>query len=91
MLDDTLTKQCKEILRKNNLNPSERLGKGGFGTVYLVSKIDFQTYDTELYAIKCTYKKNFAKKPMLRRYLKQEINIMAGLDHPNIVKLIQTF
>lgn len=90
-MEDLQGKQCKEILRKNNLNPIEKLGKGGFGTVHLVSKIDFQTYETELYSVKCTNKKNFVKKPILRRYLKQEIGLMNGLQHPNIVKLIRTF
>ena len=82
---------CKEILRKNNLNPIKRLGKGGFGLVYLVSKTDFATYETELFSVKCINKKNFVRKPVLRRYLKQEIMLLENLHHPNIVKLIRTF
>lgn len=46
MFEDTQAKNCKEVLRKNNLNPIKKLGKGGFGLVYLVSKTDFTTYET---------------------------------------------
>lgn len=91
MLEDPSIKQCKEILKKNDLNTIKKLGKGGFGVVYLVSKTNFNSYETELYSVKCTNKKGFTKKPVLRRYLKQEINIMAGLQHRNIVRLIRTF
>ena len=31
------------------------------------------------------------KDPQLKRFLLQEINTMAMLDHPNIVKLLKTF
>ena len=91
MQEELLQKKCKEILQKNGLHPIKKLGKGGFGVVYLVSKTDLATYDTELYSVKCTSKKMFAKKPTFRRYLKQEISIMANLKHPNIVELIRTF
>jgi len=46
MFEDIQSKACKEILRKNNLSPIKKLGKGGFGLVYLVSKTDFTTYET---------------------------------------------
>ena len=46
MFDDQQSKHCKEVLRKNNLNPVKKLGKGGFGLVYLVSRTDFSTYET---------------------------------------------
>ena len=29
---------CEEVLRKNGLTPIRKLGKGGFGIVYLVSR-----------------------------------------------------
>ena len=44
MFEDLQTKHCKDVLRKHNLNPIKKLGKGGFGLVYLVSKTDFTTY-----------------------------------------------
>lgn len=44
MHDDEETKQCKTILRRNNLNPIKKLGKGEFGQVYLVSRTHFTTY-----------------------------------------------
>ena len=78
-------------MRKNNLNPIKRLGKGGFGVVYLVSVTDYNTYETELFSVKCTNKRNFVKKPVLRRYLKQEINLLENIEHDNVVRLIRTF
>ncbi len=59
------------MLRKNNLFPIKKLGKGAFGIVYLVSRATSKGSDTELLSVKCTNKKTFMKKPMLRRYLKQ--------------------
>lgn len=44
MFEDAQTKHCKEVLRRNNLNPVKKLGKGGFGVVYLVSKTDYNNY-----------------------------------------------
>ena len=83
-----MIKHCKETLKKNNLEPIKKLGKGSYGLVFLVSK---PSSETELYSVKCTYKKQFVKKPILRRYLKQEITLMETLEHPNLVKLIRTF
>lgn len=51
---------------------------GGFGVVFLVSKIGS---NSEFYSVKCTNKKQFIKKPAMRRYLKQEISLMESLDH----------
>lgn len=90
-MQESLIEHCKETLKKNHLDTIKKLGKGGFGLVYLVSKTNFNNYDTELLSVKCTSKKQFVKKPMLRRYLKQEISILESLDHENIVKLIRTF
>ena len=87
-MDDHLVKHCKETLKKNNLEPIKKLGKGSYGLVFLVSK---PSYEAELYSVKCTYKKQFVKKPVLRRYLKQEITLMETLEHPNLVKLVRTF
>lgn len=61
---------------------------GGFGVVFLVEKLSL---DSQLYSVKCTYKKQFAKKPAMRRYLKQEITLMQTLDSPNLVHLYGTF
>lgn len=39
MQEEIDAKVCQETLRKNNLIPIRKLGKGGFGSVYLVSRI----------------------------------------------------
>ena len=41
MIDTILLKHCEETLLKNKLSPLKKLGKGGFGVVYLVSLTDF--------------------------------------------------
>ena len=49
------------------------------------------TSSSTYYAIKCISKRKMIKDPQLKRFLLQEINTMAMLDHPNIVKLLKTF
>ena len=71
--------------------PIKKLGKGAFGIVYLVSRASSKANDAELFTVKCTNKKNFVKKPMLKRYLKQQIDIQSHIEHFNVVKLIRTF
>jgi len=39
MQEELLIKNCKEVLKKNNLHPLKKLGKGGFSIVFLVEKI----------------------------------------------------
>lgn len=84
-------KQCREILKKNNLHPLKKLGKGAFSFVFSVEKIELKSADNEVYSVKCINKKQFAKKPYLVKYIEQEIQSMRELDHPNIVKLTRTF
>ena len=38
MISDGLLEKCESVLEKNGLIPIKKLGKGGFGVVYLVSK-----------------------------------------------------
>lgn len=68
------------------------LGKGSFGKV----KLGLNTADHELYALKLIPKSrrrlrnNTAGAPLVAEAdVIQEINVMKGLDHPNIVKLIE--
>ena len=42
-MDEGLIKHCKETLKKNNLEPIKKLGKGGFGIVFLVSKASYES------------------------------------------------
>ena len=86
-MDDSVLKHCKETLKKNNFEPVKKLGMGGFGVVFLVEKVGSTS---ELFSVKCTFKKQFSKKPAMRRYLKQEISLMETLHSPNIVRLYRT-
>ena len=61
---------------------TNKLGKGGFGDVYLAIKKGRK----EQFAIKKMYRKNI-ESPELFKYFKSEIQILNILHHPNIVKL----
>ena len=88
MLESSLESQTKAILNSNGYNAVRRLGKGGFGHVLLATKA---TSSSTCYAVKCISKKKMIKDPQLKRFLLQEINTMALLNHVNIVKLLKTF
>jgi serine/threonine protein kinase len=49
------------------------------------------TSSSVFYAIKCLSKKKMIRDPQLKKSLIQEINTMAALEHPHIVKLFRTF
>jgi len=80
--------QTRNILNANQLNCVRKIGKGGFGHVLLATKA---TSSSTFYAIKCLSRKKMIKDPQLKKSLIQEINTMAALEHPNIVKLYKTF
>lgn len=88
MLESNLEAQTKTILNNNQYNSIRKLGKGGFGHVLLATKA---TSSSTYYAIKCISKKKMIKDPQLKKFLIQEINTMAMLNHNNIVKLLKTF
>lgn len=44
-----------------------------------------------MFAIKVMSKQLLKSKPFLRKYISQEINIMKSLNHPNIVRLVDSF
>ena len=82
------SEECKKILARNGLVPIHQIGKGAYGIVHLVSN----GHDmAELYSVKCTCKKQFTRKPYLRKNLKREIDIMKTLDHKGLVQLHYTF
>ena len=60
------------------------LGKGKFGSVSLVHN------QQNLYAIKAISIKMVEKEKMLSKYFVNEKNIMLGLDHPFIVKMVKS-
>lgn len=60
------------------------IGKGSFGQVYLTSK----TGQTGFYATKIV-KKTIADSPKVKKYFKNELNILREIKHKNIMKLIE--
>lgn len=63
-----------------NFSPSLKLGEGGFGTVYKA-----QLQDGQLVAIKRASKEHF---DALRGEFKSEIELLAKIEHRNLVKLL---
>ena len=68
----------------NDLFYIKFLGKGKFGSVSLVHN------KQNLYAIKAISIKMVEKEKMLWKYFVNERNIMLGLDHPFIVKMVKS-
>ena len=68
----------------DDLTMIEQLGKGSFGEVYLTSKKGH----TKLYATK-KIPKAMADAPKTQKYFHNEIKILKGIDHKNIMKLIE--
>ncbi|KAG5242784.1 calmodulin-binding receptor cytoplasmic kinase [Salix suchowensis] len=64
----------------NNFSPSLKIGEGGFGTVYK-AELD----DGQVVAIKRAKKEHFAK---LRTEFSSEVELLAKIDHRNLVKLL---
>lgn len=60
------------------------IGKGSFGQVYLTSK----TGQTGFYATKIV-KKTIADSAKVKKYFKNELNILREIKHKNIMKLIE--
>jgi serine/threonine-protein kinase len=61
----------------------KQIGSGGMASVY----IGFDQMTCELVAIKVLYKQIAADELLLKRF-QREVAILRGLDHPNIVKLV---
>ena len=75
------------IISKGELNPRDLyirkkiLGQGTYGTVYLVKHLKLSRY----YAMKVIRKTSNTKEE--EEDIKNEVNILKKLDHPNIVKI----
>lgn len=41
-MEEQAIKHCREVLKKNNLHPLKKLGRGGFSVVFLVEKIELK-------------------------------------------------
>ena len=68
-------------MKVDNLFLEKCIGKGAFGEVFLTSKEG----DTKKYATK-TIQRDKVEGTKVMNYLKNEINILQHLKHPNIVK-----
>ena len=75
-----------ESLNKNDFKLLTNLGEGSFGKVYKVQHLP----TGDLYAVKVVSKDRLRNSTMLQQ-IKNEIEIMQSIDHPNIVKLITYF
>jgi len=64
------------------------LGHGHFGTVRLGTFIHATAGDSRKFAIKTIDKRKIKKDVHL---LKREINLLQSVDHPNIIKLYETY
>ena len=65
---------------------NEILGGGQFGTVRIGYRLD---NPTKKYAIKSISKKNMTTNDL--NNLLTEVQILSSLDHPNIIKLVETY
>ena len=70
-------------MQVDNLFLDKLLGKGSFADVYLTRIKD----DNKLYATKVYNREQTEASSSLFNYLKAEINLLKGINHPNIVKL----
>ena len=70
-------------MQVDNLFLDKLLGKGSFADVYLTRIKN----DTGLYATKVYNREQTEASSSLFNYLKAEINLLKGINHPNIVKL----
>ena len=70
-------------MQVDNLFLDKLLGKGSFADVYLTRIKN----DTGLYATKVYNREQTEGSSSLFNYLKAEINLLKGINHPNIVKL----
>ncbi|XP_072039079.1 uncharacterized protein [Amphiura filiformis] len=75
MATHTPVKQINQI-KRNDLKFVKQIGEGGFSSVYQMTWIHPSLGPIEI-----------AAKKLIKRDVK-ELDIMSGLDHPNIVKLI---
>ena len=67
------------MTRIDDITLLKKLGSGSFGDVYLASKAGRPGY----FAAKLQ-SRSIMDKPENKRHLEYEINILKGLNHPNI-------
>jgi len=84
-----LGKQINQLGFHQLFKPIKKLGKGGFATVYEVERVT----DGCKFAVKAFSKTTTinSSNPSHRLTLLNEIKLMRGLSHPNVIKLEGVF
>ena len=82
--DDLSSAEFPRMLRAGPYQLERRIGRGGMGSVWLASRVDHE-YQRKV-AIKMV-KRGMDSAEILRRF-RRERQLLAGLDHPNIARLI---
>ena len=82
---------CFRYTKIVNASPNQRKSKLKFSSGYYgtVSKANFKNDASKFYAVKSISKSNLSQKSLKK--LICEIQILAKLDHPNIVKYYETY
>ena len=65
----------------------KKLGQGGFSQVYMCTHTTTNTN----FAMKIIKKESMKTKKFLIPFMKREIDILKGTEHPNIVRIIDMF
>ncbi len=81
----SLYKDIRDVYKFKNI-----IGGGQFGTVrYALKKSDKNQSEPKLYAIKSISKKNLEEDDL--KALIKEVDILSALDHPNIIRFIESY
>jgi serine/threonine protein kinase len=83
-MDDRSSADIPRVLRVGPYQLERRIGRGGSGSVWLASRVDHE-YQRKV-AIKLV-RRGMDTTEILRRF-RNERQLLAGLDHPNIARLI---
>lgn len=89
-MEATMASSGKEDLGPEDFRCLKILGKGSFGHVYLVQKVDEPDTQKNQYAMKILPKKKLYDHNLVR-YAMTEKHIMSVVDHPFIIKMRFTF
>ena len=71
--------------KKSDFEKIKELGKGSFGSVYLVRRKE----DHKIYALKTVYLQKLNKKEQQNSV--NEVRILASVNHPNIIGYKEAF
>ena len=82
--DDLSSGEFPRMLRVGPYQFERRIGRGGMGSVWLATRVDHE-YQRKV-AVKMV-KRGMDSPEILRRF-RMERQVLAGLDHPNIARLI---